>query len=130
MIDNRLWVRFMTAQPSHLWPLKAQGSIGCTEMTPAKRGAIASFGSIVGEELGEDWLRRPLPHRRRECREEQHCHEAAPGVEPGIRTAGSRYIARSHHGGSSTAEPRSDDGRGKADRSYSLMDQDPSGAVQ
>src|SRR5271169_1282086 len=56
----------------------------------------------------EDWLRRALPHRRRrrECREEQQCNGAAPGTEPAIRIAGSRYIARSQHGW----EPRSPSG--------------------
>jgi len=51
---------------------------------------------IVGEEFGEDRLRRRLRrrHRRRECGEDQQCREA-PGVEPGIRPARSRYIARS-----------------------------------
>jgi hypothetical protein len=50
---------------------------------------------FAGEELGEDWLRRPLRHchRRRECSEEQQCREAALGVALGIRPAGSRYIA-------------------------------------
>jgi hypothetical protein len=63
---------------------------------------LRRHSGIVGEELGEDWLRRALPHRRRrrECREEQQCNEAAPGTEPATRTAGSCYIARSQHDGS------------------------------
>jgi len=62
---------------------------------------LRRHSGIVGEELGEDWLRRALPHRRRrrECREEQQCNGAA-GTEPATRTAGSRYIARSQHDGS------------------------------
>src|SRR5436190_1175906 len=41
----------------------------------------------------------PLRHRcrRPECREEQQCRDAAPGVESESRSAGSRYIAESHH---------------------------------
>jgi len=63
---------------------------------------LRRHSGIVGEELGEDWLRRALPHRRRrrECREEQQCNGAAPGTEPATRTAGSCYIARSQHDGS------------------------------
>jgi hypothetical protein len=61
---------------------------------------LRRHGGIVGEELGEDWLRRALPHRRRrrECRKEQQCNGAAPGTKPATRIPGSRYIARSQHG--------------------------------
>jgi hypothetical protein len=53
-------------------------------------------GRIVGEELGEDWLRRPLRHRRcrRECSEEQQCREAASGGEPRTRSGENGYIAQ------------------------------------